>query len=143
MAGIDFETKITGFEDFDKLLKTLPQTIENHVLQKATLQALDVVIPDIKAAAPKPNGKRSKASLEYGTLEQNIGVRVLKKAKHQPGERGARISTLDGFWGLFYEKGTRHQPAKPFFAPSFTGDVSKIINTLAKALGDGINKAVK
>lgn len=127
---------VKGFEEFDKLLRELPQNVENKVLQTATRKAARSVVPLIKAAAPTHTDERSKASKEYGTLKSNIRT---SNTRGKKGQRGTRIHTGNAFWGYIYEMGSRFQAARPWFAPAF----SKAQGTMIKTLGDEIGKGIE
>ena len=132
-AGI----KLEGFKELDKLLKDLPQNVERKVLQSAVTGAIREGAKEIRKAAPVGIDP-SPASQKYGPLKKNI--RVARVRKPNPGQRGASVNTGDAFWGAFYELGTRHQAARPWFGPAFERAVSKILDELKKRLGDGIEK---
>lgn len=132
---MNFDGKVSGFTEAHQMLQELPRNIQNRVLQQACLDGMRSVKKDFKAAAPKHDrGERSPASKTYGTLASNI--RVIRLNKLPRGQKGARIDTGDGFWGYFYEKGTRHQPARPWFLPAFQRAQSAITTSLV----DGIMK---
>ena len=57
-------------------------------------------------------------------------------------EKAARVDTGTAFWAVFYEKGTRSQPARPFFEPSFKRAESAVIKKLAERLRAGIDREV-
>lgn len=131
------EHKVEGFDEFAKLLSQLPPRVEHRVLQKATRETLvDTVLKPLKMAAPRHKGKRSQASMQYGTLLSNIRVAAVRKKKK--GERGAIVSTGRGFWGYIIEKGSRYIPANPWFAPTFRAHRRNIEQTLGEKLGQGI-----
>lgn len=133
-----FQHTTRGFTEFGKLLNQLPAHTENRILQTATREALREQLPSIKAAAPRHSGERSQASKQYGTLLSNIRVARLRRVKK--GEKGARVSTGRAFWGFIYEMGSRYQPARPWFTPAFTRAENEMVKSLAKKIGDGIEK---
>lgn len=130
---------ISGFQEAERLLQQLPKAAENRVLQASTMAAARVIRKNVKAKAPRSKGKRSPASKKYKRLSQNIRVVRLKRARRR-GQRGARIDTKDGFWGLFLEFGTRHQQARPWFRPAVAEARGDAIDKLAEALGRGIER---
>lgn len=132
------EGKVSGFDELDKLLKQLPRNVERRVLQKGTTAAMRSILPDMKAAAPRHDGERSPASKKYGTLLSNIRAARLRRVRK--GEKGTRISTGNAFWGFIYEKGSRYQPARPWFAPTFRRLQSKLIKVLGTEIGKGIEQ---
>lgn len=135
------DSKITGFNEAEKLLKQLPKRTQERVLQRATTETLkETALYPIKNNAPRHNGERSKASKEYGTLFSNIRVARLRKVKR--GEKGSRIHTGRAFWGYIIEKGSRYIPAQPWFAPKFRSLQGVMFKVLGNKIGFGIEKEV-
>lgn len=133
------QSRISGFKEANNLLKQLPRRVQNRVLQNATRETLkETAQQPIKAAAPRHSTERSPASRQYGTLKSNIRVAKLRKVRR--GEKGARIHTGRAFWGYLIEKGTRHMPARPWFAPAFRALKSPMIRKLGEKIGRGIEK---
>ena len=141
MARTNQKSKLSGFEDFDRLLKNLGPRVGNRVLQNAVTSSVRVAAKEVKAAAPRSTTKRSRASKMYGFLVKNIRVIRLKRVER--GQRAARVDTGKSFWGVFYELGTRYQPARPWFAPAFERARQAMIDNLAKRLKIGIEKEAK
>lgn len=136
---MQFDVKLSGFKEFDTLLKTLPKNVENKVLQGAVTAAARVAFKAIKAAAPRHTEKQSSASTKYGSLLENLRVVVSKKDKKR-GKRGAYVSTGDAFWSLFYEKGTRNQPARPWMLPAFKAVYTDMLKVIVDKLNAGITR---
>lgn len=132
-----FQGKVEGFAEFDRLLKELPRTVENRVLEGATRDTLkEVVLQPMKQAAPRHSGDRSPASKQYGTLLSNIRVAAIRKKRRN--QRGAVIHTGMAFWGFIIEKGSRYIAAKPWFFPTFQSRTAAMIQTLGEKIGKGI-----
>lgn len=125
-----------GIKELDRKLGELPKRIENRVLQKAVTKAMREGRNIVKAAAPRAEGDRSPPSKKYGSLRRNIRVIRLKRVRK--GQKGARIDTGNAFWGVFYEKGTRRQPARPWFLPAFKRAQEVVLSALKRELGNGI-----
>lgn len=132
---------LKGFDEFDKKLRELPTKVENRVLQKSVSSAMRSIRSDMVQAAPKHIDERSPASKAYGTIKQNIKVKRLRRVRK--GQKGARIDTGKAFWAVFYELGTRHQRARPFFAPTFRRLTDRILRVLGEELGKGIENEAK
>lgn len=130
--------KLEGFEKFDRALTSMPARTEHKVLQKATTDALKPMLSALKAAAPRHVGKQSAASEIYGTIVQNLKLRVVKVKRK--GERGASIKTGDAFWSFFLERGTRYISAKPWFSPTVSSNTQETFTLLGDKLGEGIEK---
>ena len=136
------ETKIKGFENLNTILTKLPERVEANVLQKSTTGALRSIVKYMRGRAPKNADYESPASKKYGPLRKNIFVKASKRDK-KSGTRGAYITTGKAFWGFFYEKGTRHQPARPWFLPAFSAVSDLIIKRFADNVSEGILKEVE
>lgn len=126
-----------GFDEFDKMLQQLPLNVEKRVVQAATVSALRAAVKNMRNAAPKHTGKQSPSSKKYGTGQKNISVRPKKKKK---GVRGALLSTRDAFWLYFYEKGTRYQPARPFWNSAFKLATPVILSKLNEYVNTRLQK---
>jgi HK97 gp10 family phage protein len=141
-----FGGKVSGFREAHQILQDLPRSIQNRVLQQSCLDGMRSVKKDFKAAAPKHDrGDRSQASQTYGTLASNI--RVIRLKRLPKGQKGARIDTGEAFWGYFYEKGTRHQPARPWFLPAFqraqTAITTALVDSIIKRIAKEIERVRK
>lgn len=133
-----FKIKTSGFNELDRLLSELPQRVENRVLQKAVTGALREEKKNFQSAAPRDEDGQSAASKLYGRGYKNIKISRIKRLKK--GMRGARITTGNAFWLLIYELGSKYQPARPWFAPTFRGAAERIIASLSRKIGEGITK---
>lgn len=138
MRNID--TKVGGLENLEKLLKQLPNNVEKRVLQSAVTSAVREGRKEIKKSAPIGD-ERSPNSQRYGRLRQNLKIKRLKRVAKN--ERASRVDTGRAFWALFYELGTRHQPARPFFARAFRRAEPAMIRKLSERLKIGIDREVK
>lgn len=135
---IKIKTDLQGFENFDKLLSQLPMRVEKRVLQSAVTSAVREARKEIKKSIPVGDEKQSAASQRYGRAKTNLRVKRLRRTKRN--EKMARVDTGDAFWMLFYELGSRFQPARPFFANAFERARSAMIKKLRERLSLGIKK---
>lgn len=134
------EIKLEGFEGFDRLLGELPKVVEKRILQTSVNAAARLGARKIRKNAPR-GAKNSKSSKTYKPLRKNIRVTRLKRVPRNT--RAARISTGDAFWGYIYEKGSRYQPARPFFEPAFKSSRTGMVKELGDRIGAGIKKEAK
>lgn len=134
---MDMNVKTGGFEQFDQLLKELPERVAGRVMQQSVTNALRQVRPDVRAAAPV-GSDQSPASQKYGRTKRNI--RVIRLRRTAANEKAARIDTGNAFWQLFYNLGTRYQQARPWFGPTITRLQERIFKNLADSLGKGIER---
>lgn len=130
---------VSGFREADRLLRELGPTVENRVLQSATMAGARVLAKSVKANAPKGTLKQSPSSKKYGRLTNNIKTQVLRIAKKK-GRRGARVSTGNAFWSQFLEFGTRRMSARPFFRPAIDQALDPALVKLREFLGRGIER---
>ena len=134
-----FDMDLDGFDALDKKLRLLEPRVQKRVLQGAVTSAIREGRKEIKKKAPK-SVEQSPNSLKYGRLSQNLKVKRLKRTK--PNEKMARVDTGKAFWALFYELGTRSQPARPFMSPAFKDAIPKMTQKLMERLSKGIIKEV-
>lgn len=139
--SIKIEAELSGFDEFDNLLKKLPERVEKRVLQKSVNKALRSSQKAFKAAAPRHTGEQSPASKEYGTGRKNIKVKKLRRVRK--GQKAARLDTGNAFWLYIYEKGSRYQPARPWFLQAFQKSREAILNVLRDELGKNIESEAK
>lgn len=133
--------ELHGFKELNKALKDLPKNVENRVLQRSVTGAMRSVLKDFKAAAPVHLDAQSPASKKYGTLKKNI--RVSNRKRKQKNSRTSTVHTGDAFWGYIYEKGSRRQPARPWFLPTFSRLSESVLKVLRERLGKGIEDEFK
>lgn len=135
--------EIKGLKSLDKTLKSLPPRLQTKVVRGATLAGANVVRKEARRRAPvrTPDDKAPKAAkprLNKGTYVQVTFPGHLRKNIRSARNRRVprwQISYLVGwttsaFYGLFIEKGTKHQGAQPFLRPAFDskkGEINKVI----------------
>lgn len=134
------DIKLGGYKEFDNLLRNLPGNIAGRALQSAVTGAIREAAKDIRKAAPRNDGDQSPASEKYGPIRKNIKVKRLRRTDR--GQRGARVDTGKAFWAVFYEKGTRYQPARPWFKQAFENATPKVLANFRDRLQTAIEKEV-
>lgn len=132
------ETKLHGFEELHRTLKTLPERTRKNVVGRAAVKAMRAARNQIKSATPTHLDRQSPASKKYGTGRSNIRLIRLKYPINN--SFGARIDTGNAFWLFIYELGSRFQPARAFFASTFRAAGSTTLSTLGEEIGNGIDK---
>lgn len=138
-------SRLKGFEEFQFTLKRLPINVQKRVLKTATRRALRLGYKEILATVPRSFVGRSPASKKYGFARDNIRLFSLKRPTTVNGKKsvGSRVNTGDAFWLVFYELGTRYQPARPFFANAIARTQEKMFTLLGKYLAEGIAKETR
>lgn len=131
--------RTTGFEEFGKLLRTLPTSVEHRVLAKAARFAIEPGAKAVQSAAPVGK-KRSAASKNFGRMRTKIRAKVAKwKRKFI---RAAEVTTGTAFYATFYELGTKRQPPRPFVQRAFFSAEDAMVTRFGEALGKGIEEEV-
>jgi HK97 gp10 family phage protein len=131
------QTHISGLAEIGKVLDQLPDRIERRVLQNAVNAGARLILSAVKEKAPTSE-EPSVNSWKYGSILQNLKVRTITKARKTA--RGAYVSTGNAFWAVFYEFGTRHQPARPFMRPAFDESQDWAAQAIVDKLTAGIEK---
>lgn len=131
-------SRIEGLSQINSVLQQLPSAIERRVLQNAVNAGARIILSAVKEKAPRHQGKQSKASERYGTLLRNLRVQTLRRVRK--GMRGARVWTKDAFWAVFYERGTKRQPARPFMDPAFGESQDWAVQAVHDKLLEGVEK---
>lgn len=130
MAGRkSFAVKIEGRKELEKMLDLIPKRV-NQVLGKA----MEIAIQPIKRAAERkaPIRKTGKG----GTLRDNFHTTL----NERPGNVAIFLGPGEpAFYGVFYELGTKNQPARPFFRPAF----DETHKFASKAFGFVVAKAIR
>jgi HK97 gp10 family phage protein len=132
-------SQVLGLSEINSVLKALPDRIANRLLQNAVSAGARVQLKAVKAKAPKHEGPQSDASEKYGTIVENLSVEPMRVLRNTSA-RGARVTTRNAFWAMFYELGTAHQPARPFMRPGFDESREEATNTVAGSLLTGVER---
>jgi hypothetical protein len=134
------ETKLDGFKQFDDLLKEFPQSSQKRIAVNTVLAGARVARKSIRAAA-KTIRKTQSIGLSATPGSGNTAawknkpvgptskyIKVFKfKGFIARGGAGAGVGTRGAPWLYWHEKGTKNQPARPFFLPAFLQAKSQII----------------
>jgi HK97 gp10 family phage protein len=131
-------SRVEGLSELNKVLQQLPDTVERRVLQNAVNAGGRVILRAVKAVAPRHQGKQSAASKRYGTIVRNLRLQTLSRVRK--GMRGTRVWTKDAFWSVFFERGTKRQPARPFAEPAFEQVAGQAVQAVHDKLLEGVEK---
>jgi HK97 gp10 family phage protein len=132
-------SQVYGLSDIGKVLEQLPDRIANRLLQTAVSAGARVQLKAIKARAPLHEGHQSPSSEKYGSILENLSVEPMRVLRNTSA-RGARVTTRNAFWAMFYELGTAHQPARPFMRPGFDESTTEATSTVAGSLITGVER---
>ncbi len=122
---------MADLEGFDELIDTL-QEMEIPLGDKRKLLA-----KSLRAGAqPILNQARSNAPFVTGHLVSSLAIEVTDQSAEGA---EARVGVKDpGFYGRFEERGTAHQPARPWLGPAFDDRLDEAYDIVAETLSDGI-----
>jgi HK97 gp10 family phage protein len=140
---MNFQYRITGASELDRVLKQLPTQVAKKELTGAVMAGADIVRKNAQSRAPfrfEPSGpiQRSKGVTYPGELKRSIRRRVQKM-----GTASVTVAVGIGraFWGMFREFGTRHEPARPWFRPAWDESKLAALNKIGLELGKRIEAA--
>jgi len=131
-------SRVEGLSELNKVLQDLPDAVERRVLQNAVNAGGRIILSAVKEKAPRHEGEQSAASKRYGTLVRNLRLQALTRVRK--GMKGVRVWTKDAFWAVFYERGTKRQPARPFMDPAFQEAQDWAVQAVHDKLLEGVEK---
>lgn len=137
---------IGGFDELEKMLKSLGPEVGTKAGQIATRKAAQFTAKKVRAAAPVGDGDTTRSyttasgpvTVDYGHLKRNI--KVQKKRKNSRKTVGTIIGTGNAFWGRFLEFGTRKMAARPWFGPAMNAAAGEALNIMKTELRKAITK---
>ncbi len=132
------QLKLTGADELARKLRELPGKLEKKALQLSALEAMREVLPDIQDAVPQSIYEQSENSKKYGTTKQNLRVVRIKRPGRD--KKGARIDTGNAFWQVWYNLGSRHQPARAWIANKFRAVSQRVVDAFGLAVGKAIDE---
>src|SRR5690348_5638329 len=131
---------VKGLDDLMRTLGQLPAKIQEKALVTATGAGAKVLQDEMTSRAPvrhdnelKKLSKRSTRARLPGFLKASIGRRRVDKGS------GSTVTYQVGvlaaaFYAIFYEFGTRHQPARPFIRPAVETTQGAAVEKMADRL---------
>lgn len=156
--------QVTGLEEINRGLQSLPGKIARKVLRKGVFAGADLLRGRIEQAAPvRSTGGAMKmssgGSRGPGYLKKHIGAKF-KRGKFT--EATYRVAPFgQAFYGNFVEQGhaagkrkkygrgvtvatgLKMVPAHPFIMPTFNSMTNQIIDRMKEKLSDGIKKEIE
>ena len=117
------KVEIRGLAELRDALKTVPIKVEEKIIRQGLYAAASVIRREVRARAPVradgrslelSTGKRKSKFYQPGYLKASFRIRLGK----EDGLPVAWVHSGRAFYGHFYEFGTHHQPARPFFRPA-------------------------
>lgn len=165
MASIKTAVKFEGLKELEDALLELPKATQGNVLKRAVVAAAADFADYAIHLAPRAGGKLKKeikvqkpkiinpgtaafaAAMKEGATRAEAAA-AARAANQAAGGQGRSVITSVGptksaFYGAFQEFGTRFHPPKPFMRPAWDALKSSMLETIAKVLGEEIEKARK
>ena len=142
---VDIEIK--GTRELRHDLSELPKRVRRKLVRRATRRGAVVLQKAIRAHAPTRRGggaKNISTTAAKGQRRPGFGrkqIRVFeRRAKGLDGVYRYGIApSRRAFYLAFYDMGTRHQPARPFFQAAVDQVEDAAFNTVIDALEQGID----
>src|SRR5262245_16626103 len=117
--------EITGLDELLAAFTALPEAVRVNVLQDVCLAGAQVIQAGASARAPRLTGALA--------ADIRIDMELIAEgfvAKIGPSKRS--------FYGLFQEKGTKHQPAYPFLKPALDDDGPRAHQAMVQRMALGV-----
>lgn len=165
MASVKSMVRVEGLKDLEGALLELPKATQGNVLKKAAVAAAADFADHASTLAPRRKGKLATEIkvakpkiINAGTAAFAAAMRegatraeaasAARAANQAAGGQGRSVITSVGptraaFYGLFQEFGTRNHPPKPFMRPTWDALKNSMLDTIARVLGDEIEKSRK
>lgn len=123
---------VQGWSEYQRKLKALTESIRRRLLERAVLLGAQIALVAAKALAPRRSGELIAGmaihiSQADGTHSATAYVGWNKKQ----------------FYGLFAEKGTFRQTARPFLRPALDSNRERIVRTMRATIIQSIREAVR
>ena len=135
-------SELIGANEMSKLLRDLPERVQGAALQKSAYAGANVLRNEVRRGAPSSKaGERSPSSKEFGRIKSNVRV-SRGRNEGSPARRFAFVRIKRSFWAAFYEFGTAHQPARPFFRPAIDGKSSAALSAMQAGLAAALDAAL-
>jgi HK97 gp10 family phage protein len=128
VAAVEF--RVTGLGSLERRLKAMPGKIERACLRKALRNSANKVARRLKAATPRG----------LGAAQRSVGVRVRVNAR-QGAYAVIKYRRRPAAYMGMRERGTRRQPARPFFRQAVSGWEQETIADLRAGLKAAVESA--
>lgn len=147
---MDFDFKIEGAAEIERLLKALPDQVARKVLNSAGRTGANVLKKEIESRAPILKGparvvkyRGKKRIIAPGVLKKNITVRLNKEKTTTTGKVSFWITTTRRAWyAHFLEWGTSKMSAQPFFRPALDAKGAEVIQKTSQEIMNKISQVI-
>lgn len=120
------DAEVTGFDDLEALLRTLPEKAQRRVYRQALNAAATPIVKLAKSYAPTEKIRRNivKRLNRRGSALGEFTISIIARKAYNPytgvGSRRVRpYGDKDVFYSVWYEYGKKGQPATPFMRPAY------------------------
>jgi len=120
------DAEVSGFDDLEKMLRTLPDIAQRKVYRQALSAAATPILMLARRKAPTEKIRRNtiKKLNRRGSALGELTVSVITRKAFNPrtgvGSRKVRAyGEKDAFYSVWYEFGSRNQPAQPYMRPAY------------------------
>lgn len=131
---VDFELK--GFENINKLLKTLPGRIERRLVRRALRSGASVVSKRTKQLAPKGATGNLRRSIAVKMMKREMGASVYNR-------NGSGMGKFDGWYAHIIEKGSKRHRINLWKSKSAKkhggSSLKKVLSGGGKTYGTNVN----
>ncbi len=147
----DVECTISGLDDLEQKLTDLLPKQAKRAMMNASDAGISILILAIEAADPVKNGflrdheVRSTKATGGGTIVSKVGpeakVGYFTLSETGKGKLQAKQSAhYPSLYAMWYEFGTKHQPARPVMGPALESNQGAIINAFIAELNAQLGK---
>lgn len=120
------DAEVTGFDDLEEMLRTLPEIAQRRVYRQALSAAATPIVKAAKSKAPTEKIRRNiiKKLNRKGSPLGEFTISVIARKAYNPftnvGSRRVKAyGDKDVFYSVWYEYGKSGQPATPFMRPAY------------------------
>lgn len=133
---------IRGFDELENALALLPKELQGKYLAQGMSAGAAVFQAEVKARTPVRNdgrgAKKFSKNSKLGRLPGFLKALVTRQLVRDGNQHGLtyRIGWgRKGFYGAFYELGTKHQPARPIVIPAIEAVQQRAVFQVGEKIG--------
>ena len=143
------DAEVTGFEDLEELLRSLPEVAQRKVYRQALSAAATPILTLARRKAPTEKIRRNtvKKLNRRGSALGELTVSIVTRKAYNPvtgvGSRKIRpYGDKDAFYSVWYEFGSRTIAAKPYMRPAYDEGKAAALEKFRKTLKARLEAAI-
>ncbi|HLZ07506.1 MAG TPA: HK97-gp10 family putative phage morphogenesis protein, partial [Chloroflexota bacterium] len=154
MADVSITVKISGLDELEKALETLPPKVARRVIRSSLKEAAGIWRGEMVRTVLRgwhrwrtviERAKRGGAGhgytdvLEFGVVSRLIGMQT----KISPDGFAGSCSVgpvKKAFWAMFMEFGTGHEAARPFVRPAFESRKAEVADKFIEGVQEALEE---